>query len=256
MTVLPPGTLLQLMYLKERIKTMRPGRFVEIGPGAGHVTALLLDCGWTGVSYDLEPTTVAAISARFHKEIECGRLRAETGNWLAVGLKEPVELVISCMVLEHFDDAGERSFIEVAKRNLVPDGVMIAIVPGSSRHWGIEDEIAGHFRRYSDVSARALFESAGWAVRHIAGLTFPVSNLLFPLSNFLVNRAEARKLSLSMVERTKQSGIRKVPMKTTFPSILGLLLNELTMYPFHLMQKACRRSERAMVLYVEATPNR
>lgn len=254
MAILPPGTLLQLMYLGERIKTMRPGRFIEIGPGAGHITALLLEFGWTGVAYDLEPSTVNAVTARFREEIETGRLRAENANWLSINSAEPADLVISCMVLEHFDDDGERAFVDAAKRNLTPAGVMITIVPGSPRHWGIEDEIAGHFRRYTDASARTLFGSAGWRVRHTAGLTFPISNLLFPLSNFLVSRAEARKLSLSMVERTKQSGIRNVPMKTTFPSIFGLLLNKVSMYPLHLIQKACRHSDRAMVLYIEATP--
>jgi hypothetical protein len=33
--------------------------------------------------------------------------------------------------------------------------------------------------------------------------------MLFPFSNFLVRRNEARKLSLTMAERTKRSGIRK-----------------------------------------------
>ena len=160
------------------------------------------------------------------------------------------------MVLEHFDDTGERAFVEMAKRNLAPDGLMITIVPGSPKHWGIEDEIAGHFRRYSDASACELFGAAGWNVRHTAGLTFPISNLLYPLSNFLVRRSEARNLSLSMIERTKKSGIRDVPMKTTFPSLLGILLNERSMYPLHLLQKMFRRSSRAMVLYIEAKPNR
>jgi len=254
MAPLPPGTLLQLLYLRERLRAVQPGRFAEIGPGAGHISALLLELGWSGVSYDLESSTVAALQRRFSQEIEAGRYRPITRDWLASDSSERFDLVLSCMVLEHFDDDGERAFLEVAKRNLSPDGLMITIVPGSPSHWGIEDEIAGHFRRYSDGSARALFDSAGWNVRHTAGLTFPVSNLLFPVSNFLVRRSESRKLSLSMVERTKQSGIRDVPMKTTFPSLFGLLLNEKTMYALHLLQKAFRRSKRAMVLYVEATP--
>jgi hypothetical protein len=49
MNVLPPGTILQLMYLRERIGNIAPGRFVEIGPGSGEVSALLLELGWGGV---------------------------------------------------------------------------------------------------------------------------------------------------------------------------------------------------------------
>ncbi len=131
---------------------------------------------------------------------------------------------------------------------------MISLVPARPAHGGIEDEIAGHYRRYTTASATRLLETAGWRIDHIAGLTFPVSNALLPLSNFLVRRGEAHKLSLAMLERTKQSGIRDVRMKTKFPSIAGLLLNEHMIYPFHLLQKLFRHSPRAMVLYVEAQP--
>jgi len=254
MNILPPGTILQLMYLKERLKALPPGRFVEIGPGAGHISALLLELGWSGVSFDLEPSTIAELESRFAREIGTGRYRPVVGDWLASANEEQFDLVLSCMVLEHFDEEGESLFVDVAKRKLSPQGVMITIVPGSPAHWGIEDEIAGHYRRYCQSSAKKLFESAGWNVRHIAGLTFPVSNIVYPLSNYLVRRSEARKMSLSMVERTKQSGIRNVPMKTTFPKVFGLLLNEVVMYPFHLVQKIFRRSKRSMVLYIEATP--
>ncbi len=52
MSVLPPGTILQLMYLGERLRNIEPGRFIEIGPGSELVMNLLLELGW-GVSYDL-----------------------------------------------------------------------------------------------------------------------------------------------------------------------------------------------------------
>jgi SAM-dependent methyltransferase len=255
MGILPPGTLLQLMYLRERIRTLQPGFFVEIGPGSGEISALLLRLGWQGIAYDLEPSTIAALKDRFRGEIADGRYRPICGDWLQASGDKTADLVISCMVLEHFDDAGESHFIEAARHRLNPSGRMVTIVPGSPEHWGIEDEIAGHYRRYTQASAATLMESSGMQVEHVAGLTFPISNMLFPLSNFLVRRSEARKLSLSMVERTKQSGIRDVPMKTNFPSVLGLILNERTMYPLHFIQKAFRRSKRAMVLYVEATPS-
>jgi SAM-dependent methyltransferase len=254
MAILPPGTLLQLMYIKERLRSVKPGRFVEIGPGAGHASSLMLSLGWRGTAYDLEQSTVTALERRFANEIAVGRYSVVNGDWLKADRDEQFDLVLSCMVMEHLDADGERAFVERARRSISADGRMVSIVPASPEHWGIEDEIAGHYRRYSADSAMILLGSAGWRVTHTAGLTFPISNLLFPLSNFLVRRSEGRKLSLSMVERTKQSGIRDVPMKTSFPSVFGLLLNERTMYPLHLIQKVFRRSKHAMVLYVEATP--
>jgi hypothetical protein len=135
-------------------------------------------------------------------------------------------------------------------------GTMICIVPGSPAAWGIEDDIAGHLRRYTAEALRERFSGHGWQVTHVAGLTFPLSNALLPLSNYLVRKAEAHKLSLSLGERTRQSGIRNVPMKTTFWPVFGLLLNERILLPFHLLQKHFSRSKRALVLYLEATPQR
>lgn len=256
MNVLPPGTILQLMYLKERLKRLKPGTFVEIGAGAGNISALLLSMGWKGKAYDLEPSTVEALTDRFSSEIRNGQYKAVNDDWLNSDTTAAYDLVISCMVMEHLDDDGERKFILRGRDSLREDGVMITIVPGSLKHWGIEDEIAGHFRRYTKEAVSQTLAEEGMHIVHTAGLTFPVSNILYPLSNYLVKRSEAKKLSLSMVERTKQSGIRKVSMKTTFPNALGLLLNEKILYPFHLIQKLFSTSNNAMVLYCEARPTK
>jgi SAM-dependent methyltransferase len=254
MDVLPPGTILQLMYLKERISRMPAGRFVEIGAGAGHISHLLLSLGWRGKAFDLSESTAEALRARFATQISRGDYDVVVGDWLSTPT-EQCDLVISCMVMEHFDDEGQRAFISQGSNCLTPAGTMITIVPGSPAHWGIEDEIAGHFRRYSRETATSAFAQQGMSMAHIAGLTYPVSNILYPLSNYLVKRSESRKLSLSMIERTKLSGIRDVPMKTTFPSMLGLLLNEKALLPLHLLQKFFSRSRKAMVLYCEAKRN-
>lgn len=250
MDVLPPGTILQLMYLKERISKVKPGRFVEIGAGAGHISHLLLSLGWRGKAYDLSQTTGQSLRERFASQIASGSYDVVVGDWLAAP-PEPSDLVISCMVMEHFDDEGQRAFISHGRNCLTVEGIMITIVPGSPAHWGIEDEIAGHYRRYSRKTAARIFDEEGLVMAHIAGLTYPVSNMLFPLSNFIVKRSESRKLSLSMIDRTKQSGIRGVPMKTTFPKMFGLLLNEKVLFPLHLVQKAFGKSDKAMVLYCE-----
>lgn len=74
MVVLPPGTLLQLMYLRERLKQLPAGRFIEIGPGSGEITNLLLKQGWSGYAYDLEVKTIDALGERFHDHVTDGRL--------------------------------------------------------------------------------------------------------------------------------------------------------------------------------------
>jgi len=253
---LPPGTLLQLMYLEERLRRLQPGRFVEIGPGSGEITDLLLRLGWSGASVDLEPATVDALAARFAAPVGTGRLHALSGDFLQ-GVVTPAgqaDLVISCMVMEHLDDAAELRFMQQAARSLKPGGRMVGLVPGSPAHWGIEDDIAGHCRRYTREALASLAQRSGWTLGKVAGLTVPVSNLLLPVSDFLVRRAEASRIRLSPLERTRLSGRRNVRFKTHFPSLFGLLLNRATMAPLHWLQKRLADSPAALVIYFEAVP--
>lgn len=258
MTVLPPGTLLQLMYLADRLRQLPPGRFIEIGPGSGEITQLLLDRGWQGRSYDLESRTVSKLSMRFDRQIHEQRFAAINQDFLSSDSDEierqKADLVISCMVMEHLDDSAESRFMRVASQALKPSGLMIGLVPGSPAHWGIEDDIAGHCRRYTQSSVQQLASSNRWKLMHIAGLTYPLSNMLLPVSNFLVRRSESAKLAMSALERTKESGRRNVKFKTTFPVVLAMVLNRVTMLPLHQLQKVFSRSERALVIYFEAKP--
>ena len=253
MTVLPPGTLLQLMYLRERLRGLQPGRFIEIGPGSGEITRLLLDHGWSGRSYDLEAKTVESLRARFAIEVAEKRFIAVNENYLSSpSPPEKVDLVISCMVMEHLEDDAQYDFMEKSANCLKVGGVMIGLVPASPAHWGIEDDIAGHCRRYSRKSLRSLLQRSRWEAVHVAGLTYPVSNLLLPISNYLVQRSEVSKLKLSTLERTKQSGRRNVRFKTHFPSVLKLILNEWTMLPLYWIQKFYSNSDKVLVIYFEA----
>jgi SAM-dependent methyltransferase len=252
--ILPPGTLLQLMYLNERLATLTPGRFYEIGVGRGYLSANLLARGWSGVGFELDSDSAAAAREGNQEAIRDGRYSIERKDWLrsdAVSDGTRADVVISCMVLEHLDEASEALYLKRCRERLAPGGRGILLVPGSPRDWGIEDEIAGHQRRYTRESLAALLEANDARVAHMAGLTYPLSNLLLPLSNRLVVRAERDKLVLDADARTRASGRREVVGKTVFPAVAGLLLNQVALYPLHLLQKALRSAERALVLYAE-----
>ena len=254
MKVLPPGTILQLLYLQERLRRRAPGRFIEIGPGGGEITQVLLDHGWSGSSFDLGPETIANLRERFKREITEQRFTPINADYLSTPITESVDLVISCMVMEHLEDDMESAFMAKSADCLKPEGIMMGLVPASPAHWGIEDDIAGHCRRYTRDGIGRLAIASHWKLLHLTGLTFPVSNLLLPISNFLVNRREKHKLAFSALERTEQSGRRTVKYKTYFPSIFGIFLNRITLFPLHLVQKLLGRSSRALVLFFEARP--
>jgi SAM-dependent methyltransferase len=249
--ILPPGTILQQMYFKERLRALPPGRFVEVGAGQGIVSRTLLELGWSGTAYDLNGASLEVAAQLNRPAVAAGRLDVIERDWFDAAPSEPVDLIVSCMVLEHMSDADEGRYFEHCKAALRPGGSGVLFVPGDPRHWGVEDQIAGHFRRYTFESLRRRIEEHGLTVRHLAGLTYPVSNLLYPLSEYLVRRAERSKMRLVLAERTRLSGNRTVPFKTTFPALLRLVLNETMLYPFHVLQKLGARNDRSLVVYAE-----
>jgi 2-polyprenyl-3-methyl-5-hydroxy-6-metoxy-1,4-benzoquinol methylase len=248
--ILPPGTLLQQMYFRERLRALPRGRFIEIGAGQGIVSKTLLDLGWRGRAYELNRDALAAAAELNQAAVREGRYQLEARDWLDADT-EPVDLVASCMVLEHLAEADEARYLERCRQALKRGGTGVLFVPGCPDAWGIEDEIAGHFRRYTFDSLRQGIEARGLRVRHLAGLTWPLSNLLFPLSELLVRRAESAKLALSPAERTRLSGNRDVAFKTRFPAPLGLVLNEWVLSPLHWLQKLNARNPRSLVIYAE-----
>ena len=253
--VLPPGTLLQHMYLRERLQQHSPGQFIEIGPGYGDITALLLSMGWHGIVYELSPESAAHLHTRFAHEIAQKRLTIELGDFVTmVQPAASADLVISSMVIEHLSDDDERAFMIQARNVISSRGIIINMMPAGMQYWGIEDEIAGHFRLYDRARIRNLCDATNFQMTHVAGLTFPVSNMLLPLSNRQVQQYEGRKVQQTMLERTKESGHRAVPFKTSFPAIFGIVLNPIVMLPFHWLQKLTKHSSRCLILYFEATP--
>jgi SAM-dependent methyltransferase len=242
------------MYLAERLRQRRPGTFVEVGTGEGWLAKTLLDAGRRGTGYEPGVEAASRAEARLGPEIRAGRFRLDRRDWLGAAVDHEADLVVSTMVLEHLPAEQEQEYFRQAARQLRPGGRAILLVPASPAHWGIEDQVAGHYRRYTAESMRQLLVGAGWDAGHVVGLTFPLSNLLLPLSNRLVRRSEGHRQTLSMAERTTASGSRDVPLKTRFPAALGLLLNEVALAPWHWWQKAARHNPGALVLYVECWP--
>ena len=255
--VQPPGTILQGIYLKERLRRVPPGRFLEVGCGSGWVSSLLLRQGWTGTGIDLNADSLARARATNESFVRDGRYRARHADFLDSDPcldRERFDLIVSSMVIEHLDEAAESAYFRRCRRLLAPGGLLITIVPGSPAHWGIEDEIAGHHRRYARDSLARRLDEESWDVVHLCGLTFPLSNLLLGLSNALVRRAEGDRRGLSMHDRTLASGDRSVFLKTRFPGFLGVVLNEWVLLPWHLVQKWTCRHPSCLVLYAESRP--
>jgi len=143
-----------------------------------------------------------------------------------------------------------------------PDSVIGKIVGDDLQ--GIEEIVQildfGHRTQAAQRHANGLAHDGGFPDPCIGNPVDPV--LFLQMSPALVYSAEMphvfaerNKMRLAMAERTRLSGNRAVPFKTTFPALLRLVLNETLLYPFHVLQKLSARNERSLVVYAEfATP--
>lgn len=249
---LAPGSILQRMHLRSRVRqaSNRSRTFIEIGAGEGGLSQLLLEEGLTGCGYDLNSEACARNHHKNGEAVRSGRYAIHLADFFD---HQPAtaDVVVCSMVIEHLPNAQVDLLFRRVASFLRPEGIFCVFVPASPAHWGIEDDIAGHLRRYRLTDFQQLADSAGMIIRDLRGLTYPISNLLLPISNILVRRAESHKIKLSASQRTVDSGARNVAFKTTFPKWIGMLLNEVTLYPFYLWQKMAAQNPSSLVIYCE-----
>lgn len=247
-----PGHVLQFYHLKRRLKKLKQGaRFVEFGAGNGLIANLLLEAGHSGVCFDLNESACENNRLLNKKHMSHGLLEVINEDFLKHDFDEKFDFVVSSHVIEHLEqDLVEKVFTK-CKDIISEDGIIITFVPSSAKDWGVEDDIAGHKRRYSFDMIKQLSTSIDMKLRHISGLTYPLSNFLMPLGNYLIKKNEGFKSSLSDIEKTIASGNRNNRWKTDFPDYIRYLCNEFTLSPFIFLQYVFSTHQRCLCTYFE-----
>lgn len=252
---LPPGNILQHLYLRERLKKIsssKTKKFLEIGSGNGYVSSVFLQMGWHGTGIDLNKSACTNNQNKNLKFIVSNRYNVICGDFMEIEFSEKFDVIISYMVIEHLPDDVLEKFMSKAISLLNTNGILIIQVPSNMKFWNIEDEIAGHIKRYEIKDVENLSTKFNLTIHHFTALNYPISNWLFNLSNYLIQKNEKDKLNLSQQDKTIYTGNRIVPMKTKFPKIFNLILNPITLYPFHIMQKIySKKYNEALVFYFE-----
>jgi len=246
-----PGSILQRMYLKRRLKKTGAETFCEIGGGNGYTAKILLSSGLKGIGYDLNSSACDKNMEMNRIFINKGIYEVRNSDFFKNPGNEKYDIIISCMVIEHFLPEMLENYFKICRSHLTENGRLIIMVPSSMRYWGIEDEIAGHFKRYEFDDFHQI--ASRWHLRIIdlAGLTYPLSNWLFSLSNRLVKKNEGYKAGLEMEEQTILSGNRENKFKSSFPPFFKIILNETVLFPFYILQIINRRNPKSMIIYCE-----
>ena len=244
----PPGTLCQTQAVLERVATTKATTFCEIGPGAGDMSLALCRRGMHGMGVEFSPSAAAIARSTLRGPIERGQYKLVEGDFMAMDSPgSGFDLALSLMVMEHVQDDAE--FLDRMVRLVKPGGLVMVCVPARMDRWGVEDDTAGHYRRYERSDLERGMKAAGLVAVEVRSISVPIANLTFHASNFLVLRAgESRKAGLTQREQTESSGIRDIPFKTVFPPPFRFLLNPVSMYPFFVAQRLFYGSSLGLTL--------
>lgn len=141
----------------EAIRRFPPdGAVLDVGAGNGYVSLTLKNAGLDTVV--IEPGVQGAVNAhaRGLRPVICSTLEdAGFKSHLipAVGLFD---------ILEHIED--NIGFLRTIKSLLVSNGRLYITVPAYNFLWSLEDDNAGHYRRYTNKSLTKMLESIGFMI--------------------------------------------------------------------------------------------
>ncbi len=200
--------------VRQLIKEIPKGRFLEVGIGSGNLYIELLVSGSTGLCVDFNRTLVEA-----H---QCQKTESDEVEFKAMDffdLNGLFDLVLAFEVLEHYEE--DLKCLERFWELLKPNGLLLISVPAHGHRWTSNDTAAGHARRYERVEIIRKIELSGFKVKSCWCYGFPVLNWTYPLSSALFpNRKRGTfpkgstqgvsitSRTLMNYEKTHQSGTR------------------------------------------------
>jgi SAM-dependent methyltransferase len=167
---------------------------LDVGGGNGVVTAALTEAGYDVTL--LEPGLQGAINAKSRgiENVLCSTFEAAGFPDAAI----PAAGLFD--VIEHIED--DLGFLTALRTKLTPGGKLYLTVPAFPGLWSFEDELAGHFRRYTKKTLCQLLYSADFDVDYCSYFFW-----FLPLPVFAF-RALPSKLGISGSQDSQDRAVR------------------------------------------------
>lgn len=203
---------------------------LEIGFGAGEILKLMANKGALVTGFDFSKEAIETAKTRlstheYREKISITNDETSLQN-------NYYDYVLAFEVLEHIED--DESAFDKWLKYLKPGGSLIISVPAHMSKWCKNDVWAGHIRRYEKHQLLSLCKGKNITVNQLWNYGFP---LTIALDKLLNNNRKGIPLhqttnSEQKIELTKKSGIER---ENKF--IYRVLSNDMTLYPFYLLQR-------------------
>lgn len=239
-------------YLFRRYEVMRRvkngGHFLEIGPGNLSLAQELLAKFTQGTLIDFNTTEVEQIYGEL-KEPYKRRLKLIIGDFSQFEeFNIKFDCVVACEVLEHIKD--DVLFLQKMAELLRDGGQLILSVPSRQKYWSVDDEIVGHYRRYEKQELYDKLIEAGYSQIDIVSYGFPFENLVRLVRIFFAKLQYHEKAKWDKKKQSQQSAF--LVKRKPYLSLIGLILNKYTIYPFNLFASLFNRMDLAEGYVVSA----
>jgi len=176
----PKHQFRQALMLKLLQPALPQGRILDAGAGDGTLSRKLAGLGYSVLALDASADCIALLAQTLEAFPYRERVELKHGTLEKSGLPEQsFDGITAGEVLEHFQD--DQSLVREFHRLLKPGGVCVVTVPADPDKWDLNDEWAGHFRRYRARDLERLFAGAGFQAELIHYWGWPLGYLFHKL---------------------------------------------------------------------------
>lgn len=186
------------------VRSLPPGRALEIGPGRGAVAVRLVELGHRYTGAEMADAVRDATAALLARRTSTARMVPSVED---LAPDERFDLVCAFEVIEHIEDdaAAMRAWAD----RLAPGGTLIISTPADPERFAIFDDAVGHLRRYRSEQLAELAIRAGLGDIHVQHYGAGLGDLLERGRNEILGRrltaAGGGATGSSQHERTEAS---------------------------------------------------
>lgn len=235
-----PSHLVKRKALLDFIVTLQERDFLEVGCGAGDLACELEKRGFEGLGIDYSDEAVSCASGRLIGD----KVKVEKKS--VDDVEGQYSIVIACDVIEHYED--DVQFLKKLTDRLKPEGYLLITVPAHMYMWGANDDFAGHIRRYERDELASKMKELSLKQLFIYSYGVPICNIMKPFYDKAISKQINKEADVE--GRTKQSAGMHLFVNVKF--LFRLIFNDLTMYPFYLLQKMFYRTELGTAYFLAA----